>query len=599
MALRLKYKAGMVYGVPGGSCSRLADISDRCQNRIFRPHDLNKYPSNGKPRKTAPATMDGNLSRTTHLAAGEKPAARLVVAQETLENPIYARTIFCTSELPSMFTANRARFIFALCGFLCLAGAVTARSVQIAPRTATKKGAYSPDTSEEGACSNCHKEEVDGYARSKMSISMRLPGQEPQGIVQVPGSTIRMESDSTGAWQILESHGQTSRFRVAYVIGSGAHADGYIVSLDNHLFQSPVSYYRYRAAYGLAPGYEDRPDPNFSRPVEPRCLFCHAGEFRAIPGTQNEYAPVPFSHLSIDCSRCHGPIDAHLKHPSRSNIVNPARLPPAARDSICEQCHLSGAARVLNPGKKFTDFVPGQPLEETFSIYHFAVPEGDEPPFEVISHSEELALSKCKRASGDRLWCGTCHNPHHEPADPVSYYRAKCLSCHAGTQFPSDHPSMTSNCIGCHMPTKQTTNGGHTVFTDHYIQRRAGDRPIAEPTDIVPWRDPPHGLAKRNFGIASIDAGMEQRSSALIVSGYRTLTEVKQQFPRDSEMYNTMGSALLIGRQYGEAAQAFELAVRFDPNSSPKKQVSVRPTQGSASANLRNCTLSGHSNSTR
>lgn len=470
-----------------------------------------------------------------------------------------------------MSAPNRSRLIFALCGFLCVAGAVIARPGQIAPQKATVKAAHSPDTSEEDACSDCHEEEVDGYARSKMSISMRLPGQEPQGIVQAPNSTIRMESDSTGTWQILESHGQTSRFRVAYVVGSGSHANGYIVSLGNHLFQSPVSYYRQRAAYGLAPGYEDRPDPNFSRPIEPQCLFCHAGGFRAIPGTQNEYASVPFSHLSIDCSRCHGPIDAHLKHPDRSNIVNPARLPPAARDSICEQCHLMGVVRVLNPGKKFTDFVPGQPLEKTFTIYHFAVPEGSELPFKVISHSEELALSKCKRVSGDRMWCGTCHDPHNEPTDPVPYFRAKCLSCHAGTKFASDHPSMTSNCIGCHMPTKQTTNGAHTVFTDHYIQRTAGDKPIAELTDIVPWRDPPPGLAKRNLGIASIDAGMEQRSSALILSGYRTLTEVQEHFPRDSDMYEAIGSALLIGRQYGEAAHAFELAVRFDPNSSPKQ----------------------------
>ena len=36
-------------------------------------------------------------------------------------------------------------------------------------------------------------------------------------------------------------------------------------------------------------------------------------------------------------------------------------------------------------------------------------------------------------------------------------------------------------------------------------------------------------------------------------------------------MFTTMGSALFAGRQYGEALQAFELAVRFDPTSSPKE----------------------------
>jgi Flp pilus assembly protein TadD len=36
-------------------------------------------------------------------------------------------------------------------------------------------------------------------------------------------------------------------------------------------------------------------------------------------------------------------------------------------------------------------------------------------------------------------------------------------------------------------------------------------------------------------------------------------------------MYTTLGSALLAGQQYGEAVQAFALAVRFDPKSSPKE----------------------------
>jgi tetratricopeptide (TPR) repeat protein len=36
-------------------------------------------------------------------------------------------------------------------------------------------------------------------------------------------------------------------------------------------------------------------------------------------------------------------------------------------------------------------------------------------------------------------------------------------------------------------------------------------------------------------------------------------------------MFTTIGSALLAGRQYAEAVQAFELAVRFDSKSSPKE----------------------------
>jgi hypothetical protein len=420
-------------------------------------------------------------------------------------------------------------------------------------------------------CRGCHAYEVDGFARSKMAHSMRAGGQEPAGVVRTPKATITIHAGQDGSWQTLESGPSTTSYHVDYVIGSGTHASGYIVDLGDHLFQSPVAYYRSRGAYDLAPGYERGEDPDFTRPVGVGCLFCHAGAFEAVAGTENGYARTPFAHLAIGCNRCHGPTGLHLASPQANNIVNPSRLEPAARDSVCEQCHLKGVARVLNPGKSFTDFQAGQPLEDTFTIYHEEAPRGAEGVFRVISHAEQLAVSECKRNSGERMWCGTCHDPHNEPTDPISYYRSKCLQCHAKTAFAATHPSKTSDCISCHMPRRNAADGGHTAFTDHRIQRRPANVVAEEAVAIVPWRAPPANLATRNMGIASIEAGLERRSGKLIVSGYRMLTEVQAQFPQDSELFTTMGSALLAGRQYGEAVQAFDLAVRFDPTSSPKE----------------------------
>jgi hypothetical protein len=343
------------------------------------------------------------------------------------------------------------------------------------------------------------------------------------------------------------------------------------MDIGDHLFQSPVAYYSRRSTYDLAPGYEGKPDPDFTRPIAEACVFCHAGSFDAIAGSQNHYGEIPFPHLSIGCNRCHGSAVAHLAKPGSQNIINPASLEPGARDSICEQCHLMGVARIVNPGKRFTDFKPGERLEQTFTIYHNQAPTGTEAVFKVISHSEQLALSTCKLKSGTQMWCGTCHDPHYQPTDAVGYFRSRCLTCHATTRFAPDHPSMTSNCIGCHMPTREAKDGGHTVFTDHRIRRRPEPEPVEEPTAIAPWREPPIELATRNLGIASIEVGMERRSPKQMVAGYQLLTEVQQQFSRDSEMYNTMGNALFVGQQYGEAVQAFELAVRYDPKSSPKE----------------------------
>ncbi len=441
---------------------------------------------------------------------------------------------------------------------------------------AAAAGAHSsvtaPPTDPTG-CRKCHAEEVDGFQRSKMAQSMRLGGQEPEGVVKVPGTVITMSNDTRGSWQNLQHEGNKTPYHVDYVIGSGTHASGYVVNLGGHLFQSPVAYYRSRAAYDLAPGYEGKPDPDFTRPIGEGCVFCHAGSFDAIPGTLNAYAETPFPHLSIGCSRCHGDATAHLLKPGEGNIVNPPHLEQAARDSVCEQCHLIGIARVLNPGKRFTDFKPGQRLEETFTIYHEEAPG---PPSEatsikVISHSEQLAMSTCKRNSGGRMWCGTCHDPHNEPSEPVSYYRERCMLCHAKTTLAQGHPSRTSDCIGCHMPKRSANDGGHTAFTDHRIQSRVAQGSAAVGTVIAPWRRPPIAMETRNLGIANVEVGVEKRSARNMVDGYRMLTQVQGDFPEDSDLFNTMGSALLIGRQFGEAVQAFELAVRFDPGSSAKE----------------------------
>jgi hypothetical protein len=467
-----------------------------------------------------------------------------------------------------MFFLNRAKALCALLG-VCLAGLMAVATFSHISGASASQKVDVPGTDDEDACIRCHKEQVNGFARSNMAHSMRLPSHEPEGVVRTPEATLRISSNGGTTVQTLESHGDTERYSVSYVIGSGTHASGYIVSLGDHLFQSPVAYYRRQAAYGLAPGYEGDSDPDFTRPIKPGCLFCHAGSFAPVPGTINQYSAQHFSHLEIGCRRCHGSLRTHVAHPDPSNIVNPATLDPASRDSVCEQCHLKGVARVLNPGKNFTDFVVGQPLEKTFTIYRYSMPNGEQPPFKVISHSEQLALSRCKRISGDQMWCGTCHDPHDEPAEAIPYYRSKCLGCHAHSHLPANHPSRNSNCIGCHMPKREANDGGHTVFTDHRIQRTPDHKPGGEPAGIVPWRDPPAELTKRNLGIASIQAGMETKSWPQIVDGYRTLVEVQHQFPDDCEMYSSIGNALSIGRKFAEAVFAFEMAEQCDPKSSP------------------------------
>jgi len=413
----------------------------------------------------------------------------------------------------------------------------------------------------------CHRSEVEGYARSAMAHSLRRSGAEANGTVTTPDTKITSHSSSNGYWQSLESGGQVTNYRIDYVIGSGNHASGYLLDLANHLFQSPIAYYKSRQAYDLAPGYEGLANPDFTRPVGEGCLFCHSGNALHVAGTSNEYRSPPFSAEAITCERCHGPVARHLADPRAGTIINPAKLEPAARDSICEQCHLLGVGRVLNPGKKFFDFRPGEPLEEVFTTYRVAPPGASAGKFKVISHVEQFARSTCARMSNGRMWCGTCHDPHDKPLEPVQYYRAKCLTCHTGS-FSAPHPSRDSNCIGCHMPRRNAKDGGHTAFTDHRIERRpTPDSDLPADVDIAAWREPAPEFQKRNLGIAYVNVGGERRSPQFVVHGYKLLTEVQNQFASDDATFTAMGTALLLGKQSSEAELAFDRALQLNPNS--------------------------------
>jgi photosynthetic reaction center cytochrome c subunit len=441
-------------------------------------------------------------------------------------------------------------------------------------------------------CAFCHPAEVEGYSRSAMAHSLRRAGQEPDGTVSAHGSKITMHSTAGGYWQRWENGGDANNYRIDYVVGSGTHASGYLVDIGGHLFQSPVAFYTSRQSYGLAPGYENQPDPDFTRPVSEECVLCHSGTALHISGTLNQYRSPVFPAEAITCERCHGPAEKHLADPRAGTIVNPAKLEPAARDSICEQCHLFGAARVANPGRKLSDFMPGQRLEDTFTIYRNAVAPGSSPgAFKVISHVEQLALSACARNSGGRLWCGTCHNPHDKPLQPVLYYRARCLGCHNANFAPS-HPPQDSDCLSCHMPRRDAKDGGHTAFTDHRIQRRPETEPDLPPdTGITAWREPQLELQRRNLGIADIDVGMQRHSSSLVVQGYRALTEVQRQFSSDSDFFKWIGEALLLGRKTADAKIALERALQLDPDSALTEASAASPyiqegDTGSAIAHL-------------
>lgn len=418
-------------------------------------------------------------------------------------------------------------------------------------------------------CATCHPKQVAGFASTGMGKSLAQIRSQPGGKFRhaLSGSELTIRVGLEGMVQTLEREEVAGSFKADYVIGSGNHAFGYLVNIGGYLFQSPISYYSKRRIWDMAPGYEADRNPDFTRPVTAECLWCHSGRPRPVANTVNKYEQPPFAQEAISCERCHGSAEAHIQKPSPANIVNPGRLSQRARDSVCEQCHLSGEARIPNPGKQIGEFRPGQNLEDIFSVYVFERPV--DTRLTVISHVQQLAQSKCQIQSEGKLWCGTCHDPHTKPADPVAYYRAKCLACHGGVV--QTHAKPSDDCVRCHMPARPARDGGHTAFTDHEIQRKAAAVKPATggPQKLVAWHEPAPDLRSRNLGLAYVTVGERDRSAFHMDEASRLLSAARTAFGSDGAVLTSLGLLALRQRKPAEALQLFQGALEAEPNYPP------------------------------
>ena len=312
---------------------------------------------------------------------------------------------------------------------------------------------------------------------------------------------------------------------LSYFIGSGAAARTFLIGDAGFLFESPVTYYRNSASWKPSPGFESLDYPNLTRPVIPSCLQCHASNIQPTAGTLNGYSTPPFLENGVSCERCHGAGSDHVAKGAK--MVNPAQLPPAARDSICAQCHLSGEVRVAKPGREGNALTPGTLLADDLTVF---VRAGSPSDLRVTSHVENFAQSACKRASGDKMWCGTCHDPHTppEPAAKAAYFRGKCLSCHQQQDCRAPQQLRQSNgdsCTECHMPRGPASDIQHVVFTDHSIRRRPATAGTTPPStsELVPW--PGYTATTRDKALAYTVVGLRDNNPTDLARAFPLLKQ--------------------------------------------------------------------------
>jgi hypothetical protein len=167
-------------------------------------------------------------------------------------------------------------------------------------------------------------------------------------------------------------------------------------------------------------------------------------------------------------------------------MVNPAKLPARLAENICMNCHQGGDARVLQPGKSYLDFRPGQWLIETVAIFKIPPQPGEQKDSDLLEHDSAMKISRCFRESRAKLSCLTCHDPHVQPTstEAVSYFREKCFTCHTdeSCRLPRKTrmaQSSPDNCIACHMPKRNVAVISHSALTNHRIPVRP-DEPLPE-----------------------------------------------------------------------------------------------------------------------
>jgi predicted CXXCH cytochrome family protein len=397
-----------------------------------------------------------------------------------------------------------------------------------------------------------------------MGRSLSIPDPIKTGQVrhELSGSEISIEAENGRMIHRLSERGLTAWYPIAYQIGSGIKGRTYLAAIGSYLLESPVSWYRDHG-WDVSPGFKALQLIDFDRPITESCLFCHAGEAKFSDADKRRVSLA--SVTAITCNRCHGDGQSHLQHPSATNIVNPAKLAAEARNSICEQCHLEGQARIVNPGKAMSDFRAGQKLEETFATFLFQE-VGEIRP--AVSQVEELAASKCFRASGT-LWCGSCHDPHGEPVDRASQIKTVCTSCHAKLS-PAAHPPALTECVSCHLPARGDSDIAHVALTDHRILRpgKAPNNPIHSADSISAWRPPPEEFRLRDLALAQLQIGLERNRQALIRDGVRTLELLpEKQQNNDAAALSLLQSIYLNTSAPAKALALSQWAAAAEPNS--------------------------------
>ena len=427
----------------------------------------------------------------------------------------------------------------------------------------------------DAACSECHAAIFRNYISTPMANASGLA-------VEKLHSTTFVHAASSSEYTIGERNQQAfltcrslkapdvaSEFRLDYFLGSGHLGTTYLYSIGDFLFESPVAWYGNSKGYDMKPGLAvlDRMPPPL--PMQSSCLRCHMSSVQASDtGTINRYQGLAFLHTGITCEACHGDSQEHVLTRGKAKVVNPAKLDANRRDSICISCHLEGDVSVERAGRSALNYRPGESIFDYLSYY---VRAGAKLTTRGVSEVEQLDRSACKRASGARMSCTTCHDPHYTPdaQHRTTFFRTKCLTCHSDPEFASKHHPKNQDCTGCHMGRTGAANIPHVAWTDHRILRQpeesTNELSSSEEDKLVPL-----------FATKSSERDLAMAYYQLLLEGNRSfeaaarseLQSQREAIANDKQALDALGNISAERGDYKISEQIFRRVLEIDPDDS-------------------------------
>jgi tetratricopeptide (TPR) repeat protein len=380
-------------------------------------------------------------------------------------------------------------------------------------------------------------------------------------------AVLSLDGKATLSFRTPTGSSERNQLPLDYFLGSGHLGTTYLYSIKNYLFESPIAWYAASQGYDMKPGLAEMQTMPPPLPMQSNCLRCHMSSVQfSDTGTINRYQGLAFLHTGITCEACHGNAQQHVLARGKAGIVNPAKLDAKRRDSICISCHLEGDVSVERAGHSALNYHPGDSIFDYLSYY---VRADAKLTARGVSEVEQLNRSTCKRASGDRMSCTTCHDPHYTPdaQHRTAFFRSKCLTCHSEPEFASKHHPENQDCTSCHMRRTGAVNIPHVAWTDHRILKlpdeSTTEQASKEQNELVPVLATESSDRDRAMAFYQL---LLEGDRSFEATAWSQLKAQREAIANDIEALDALGNVSVERGDFQTGEQVFRRVLELDPD---------------------------------